>query len=124
MYKRQAKDVAKGLGIPYDKSRLVEPAYNLSLGASYLNEVLGRFGGSPYLALAAYNAGPHRVHTWTKRYGIIPTDEFVELIPFKETRGYVKRVMGSWQLMAWEFDSSVPLPDLSRYNHQHLRSTN
>jgi soluble lytic murein transglycosylase len=118
-----AKYVAKGLGIPYDKSRLVEPAYNLSLGASYLDEVLERFGGSPYLALAAYNAGPYRVETWTKRNGVIPTDEFVELIPFRETRGYVKRVMGSWQLMAWEFDSSVPLPDLSRYNHTHLLPT-
>ena len=75
-----------------------------------------RHGGSPYLALAAYNAGAGRTREWRTSWGDVPTDEFVERIPFRETRDYVKRVMGTWQVYRWQFDASDPaFPDLSAY---------
>ena len=60
---------------------------------------LVRFCG--FLAAAGYNAGEHRVEYWLKSWSVdgeaIPTDEFIERIPYPETRGYVKRVVGTWQ---------------------------
>jgi soluble lytic murein transglycosylase len=79
--------------------------------------VLNQVDGNPYLSLAAYNAGPGRVSQWKGRWGNIPTDEYIEQIPFKETRGYVKRVMGTWQLMRWHFDKGDPFVNLSKFNH-------
>ena len=74
---------------------------------------------SPYLATGAYNAGPGRMKQWKGEWGNIPTDEFVERVPFRETRGYIKRVMGTWQIYRYQFDhDETPFPDLSRYNRK------
>jgi soluble lytic murein transglycosylase len=75
-----------------------DPAYNVALGAQYLGEMLGKFGGSYELALAAYNAGPNRVSRWLEsigdpRSGAIDMVDWIELIPLRETRNYVQRVM-------------------------------
>ncbi|TXL69322.1 lytic transglycosylase domain-containing protein [Vineibacter terrae] len=94
-----ARDVATRLGQPYDSARLTrDPAYNVALGSQYLSEMLKRFGGSYELALAAYNAGPNRVSRWLDsigdpRSGAIDMVDWIELIPFRETRNYVQRVM-------------------------------
>ncbi|MGB1086947.1 MAG: transglycosylase SLT domain-containing protein [Alphaproteobacteria bacterium] len=93
-----ARLVAKNIGITYRPEGLLnDPAYNLLLGASYLSQMIERFDGSYILAIAAYNAGPHRVDRWLKDYGDPRTDEisaidWVEHIPFTETRNYVQRV--------------------------------
>ena len=65
---------------------------NLRLGAGYLKEVLGRNNGNQVLATASYNAGPHRVSSWLPEHSM-EADIWVELIPFGETRDYVKNVM-------------------------------
>lgn len=65
---------------------------NLRLGASYLKEVLGRNNGNQVLATASYNAGPHRVSSWVPERSM-EADIWVELIPYSETRDYVKNVM-------------------------------
>ena len=52
--------------------------------------------------------------------GNVPTDEYVERIPFRETRGYVKRVMGTWQTYRWYMDDGQPFADLSKFNHQAM----
>ena len=58
---------------------------------------------------------------WVEEHGNPPLDEFVERIPYRETRGYVKRVMGTWQTMRYHFDvENAPFMDLSRYNHKAL----
>ena len=116
-----ARQVAKSLGIPLKTSQLDDVAINLKLGATYLGKVHERQGGSPYLSLAGYNAGEQRVKQWLTAWGNVPTDEFVERIPFRETRGYVRRVMGSWQTMRWQFDDGPAFYDLSDYNHQALQ---
>ncbi len=113
-----AKQVAGWLSIPVGD--LKNPENNLRMGAVYFDRVLSEQGGSPFLALAAYNAGGGRVDEWIERYGNLPTDEFVERIPFKETREYVKRVLGTWQTMHWQFDEGAPVADLSAYTFQAL----
>lgn len=99
-----ARVVAKAIGTGFHQDRLVEdPSYNVSLGAAYLSTLLDRFDGSYALALAGYNAGPSRPARWLKEYGdprrgeIDPVD-WVELIPFPETRNYVQRVLESTQV--------------------------
>ena len=99
-----ARNVAKRLNIPYSKSRLMsDPDYNLTLGRAYIGNLVNRYDGSYVLALAAYNAGPQRVKRWIKENGDPRTKEvdaldWIELIPFNETRTYVQRVLGNLQV--------------------------
>ena len=93
-----ARETAGRLGVAFDLVRLVgDPAYNTQLGAAFLGQLLNDEGGSYTLALAAYNAGPGRVQQWIDAYGdprapnVDPVD-WVERIPFDETRDYVQRV--------------------------------
>lgn len=94
-----AKNVAKKLGMKYDRDRLTQdPDYNIMLGRGYIDQMLDRFNGSYVLAIASYNAGPNRAEEWMRQYGD-PRDygvdviDWVESIPFSETRNYVQRVM-------------------------------
>ncbi|MGD9477164.1 transglycosylase SLT domain-containing protein [Shinella sp. G-2] len=100
-----AQGVAKRYGLAYSKERLTtDAAYNATLGAHYLGEQIDEFGGSYVLTFIAYNAGPRRVPQWIARYGDPrgkPIDEvvdWIERIPFSETRGYVQRVMENYQV--------------------------
>ena len=94
-----ARDVSRRLNAPFVQDKLTrDPAYNVALGSQYLAEMLQRFGGSYELALAAYNAGPNRVARWLEttgdpRSGTIDMVDWIEMIPFRETRNYVQRVM-------------------------------
>jgi soluble lytic murein transglycosylase len=94
-----ARDVAGRLGVPFIQDKLTrDPGYNMQLGSQYLAEMLQRFGGSYELALAAYNAGPNRVARWLEsvgdpRAGKIDMVDWIEMIPFRETRNYVQRIM-------------------------------
>jgi soluble lytic murein transglycosylase-like protein len=72
---------------------LKDPDANLRLGARYLKQLIDAFPGDTAAALAAYNAGPGRVRAWKKASNLAPEDEFLESIPFGETRSYVKRVL-------------------------------
>lgn len=94
-----AKEMAAELGMEYDEERLTaDPQYNMALGNAYLNKMLGRYNGDKTLALAAYNAGPGSVDEWIKengdpRKGEISAQEFIDKIPFKETRDYTQKIM-------------------------------
>ncbi len=77
----------------YDISDLYDPEINIRYGTRYLKDVLGSFGGRVDYALASYNAGPHRVKRWTGMDLTIPSEVFIEEIPFDETRDYVKLVL-------------------------------
>ncbi len=86
--------VAKKLNLRInDITQLLEPATNIHLGTAYLRQVLDRFDNNPVLATAAYNAGPHRVSRWFPQGESVDADIWVENIPFRETRKYVRRVM-------------------------------
>jgi soluble lytic murein transglycosylase len=98
---RTAAGLARRLGLGYSPSRLDDPDYNMRLGAGYLDQLVNDFGGSYVLAAAAYNAGPARPPQWITACGDPrtgdPTD-FIECIPFAETRDYVMRVMEAMQV--------------------------
>jgi soluble lytic murein transglycosylase len=92
-----ARLLSKVTNVEFSREKLTKDKdYNLALGSYYISDLDNDFG-SHYLAFAAYNAGPHRVEKWIKTYGdprkkqIDPID-FIELIPFHETRNYVQRV--------------------------------
>lgn len=90
---RTARKVAQSLGKGSPrKTDLLKPSVNIRYGTAYLRRVLDAFGQHPVLATAAYNAGPHRVRAWMPETSM-PADLWVELIPFPETRGYLRRVM-------------------------------
>jgi soluble lytic murein transglycosylase len=78
-----------------DGDRLEEPSVNIPLGAGYLALLVERFG-DPMVAIAAYNAGPNAVLRWTRGQPTLPLDEWVESIPFRETRQYVRAVVENW----------------------------
>jgi soluble lytic murein transglycosylase len=117
-----ARDAAQKAGVSYSKAKLTaDPGYNATLGAVHLGGLVDDFGGSYVLAFAAYNAGPGRVATWIKAYGD-PRDprvdvvDWIERIPFTETRNYVQRTMENLQAYRARFGSpSVDLAgDLKR----------
>ncbi len=84
-------------GRPVDASALVDPATNITLGTRYLRQLLDRFDGNLAKALAAYNGGEDAVAKWERRAPGAPTDEFVETISYRETRQYVKQVLGNYR---------------------------
>jgi soluble lytic murein transglycosylase len=99
-----AKNVAKGLKLRYRKDDLSRSGdYNMRLGRAYLQELLDYFDQSYVLAIAAYNAGPDRVNDWIHLYGD-PRDngvdvvDWIETIPYSETRNYVQRVLENLQV--------------------------
>ncbi len=77
-------------------AKLDLPTENIALGTRYLAMMIEEFKGNWAKALAAYNAGPNQVRRWLGRSGNHADDEFIEEIPFAETRAYVKRVLGSY----------------------------
>lgn len=94
-----AKRMAREAGVAYSKSKLTsDAAYNARLGSYFLDHLLDRYGGSYVMTFAAYNAGPSRVSEWVDTFGD-PRDpdvdvvNWIELIPFTETRNYVQRIM-------------------------------
>jgi len=99
-----ARGIAKRLGIPYDLNKLRgDPVYNARLGANELGHLLQSFNGSYILSFVGYNAGPGRAREWINRYGD-PRDpkvdavDWVERVPFSETRYYIQRVMENLQV--------------------------
>ncbi len=89
---KTALKVARQLKVRYARARLTDPGYNLQLGSRYLANLIQSFG-TPEAALAAYNAGEDRVAEWTAGQNYLETAEFVESIPFTETREYVQIVI-------------------------------
>ena len=87
-----ADDHGKRLRIPFASSRLENPDINVRLGTYHLKMLINMFKGNEYLAIASYNAGQGNVMKWQRASRGKPLDEFLESIPFPETRNYVKRV--------------------------------
>ncbi|AFY74700.1 soluble lytic murein transglycosylase-like protein [Synechococcus sp. PCC 7502] len=75
---------------------LNNPAQNVEFGTWYLDYTHRKFGDNTMLAVASYNAGPGRVQQWVNAWGAIDPDEFVQRIPYDETKGYVERVLGNY----------------------------
>ena len=104
MIPRYAQDEARKVGVAFRQSWLTDdPEFNLRLGRGFLDELVVRYGGSYVLAAAAYNAGPSRAWQWVSDFGdprggqVDPVD-WIESIPFSETRNYVQRVLENTQV--------------------------
>jgi peptidoglycan lytic transglycosylase len=107
------RDTAKRFGVSYDWDRMVsDPVYNTQMGAAELSALLSEYKGSHIMTFAGYNAGRGRVRDWVKAYGdprdpkVDPVD-WVERIPFSETRNYVQRVMENLAVYRKRFDSAT-----------------
>lgn len=95
---------ARQEGLRYSRAALLDdPGYNMTIGSAHLAHLIDRFGGSYVMAFAAYNAGAFRVDQWIEEFGdprdpnVDPVD-WIELIPFSETRNYVQRVFENTQV--------------------------
>ncbi len=106
-----ARAVADRMELAYAPGKLTEdPAFNALLGTRYLDEQRDRFGGSYILTFIAYNAGPGRAREWLARFGdprglsLEETIDWIEQIPFPETRNYVQKVMENLTVYKAQFD--------------------
>lgn len=94
-----AKNLKKG---KISRSYLLNANNNIALGTRYLKILLDKNKGNQVLATAAYNAGPYRVKRWIKDIDLMPADIWIETIPFKETRNYVKSVLAYQEIYQHE----------------------
>ncbi len=77
----------------FESRKLLQPESAVKIGSKYLQRLLKKFDGNLALVAASYNAGPHRVRSWISSFGQLDEDEFIEHIPYLETRNYVKKVI-------------------------------
>ncbi|HJU08156.1 MAG TPA: transglycosylase SLT domain-containing protein [Rhodanobacteraceae bacterium] len=109
-----AANLARQSGLPYDAANdLYDPRVNIPLGTQYLAAMALRFDGSPWLASAAYNAGPIPVQRWVDARGGLEPDVFIATIPYQETREYVARVLSFTTMYDWRLHGDA-LPVSSR----------
>lgn len=99
-----AQATARKEGLRYSRSALLDdPHYNMTIGSAHLSHLISRFNGSWIMTFAGYNAGVNRVDQWVEAYGdpreptVDPLD-WIEQIPFEETRNYVERVLENSQI--------------------------
>ncbi len=98
---KTAAETAKKLGIPHTDAKLFDPSHNLLLGSTHVSTLLNNFNHSYLLTTAAYNAGPTPINRWIKKFGHPhqtdheSTVDWVELIPYAETRNYVQGVLAN-----------------------------
>jgi len=105
-----AKESAKILNIKHNSSLIFNPNHNIKLGNNYLNNLLSRYKGSYILTIAAYNAGPHVVDKWLKQLGDVrklatleEVIDWLELVPYYETRNYLHRTLENIQIYRHRF---------------------
>jgi soluble lytic murein transglycosylase len=111
--------VARQTGVSYSADMLYEPDYNMRLGQTYLSEVTDRFSGSYVMGIASYNAGPGRPAQWAgfcgdPRTASVDGIDFIECIPFSETRNYVMRVMEGMQVYRARLNNGTAPVTLTR----------
>ena len=105
------RDAAKYLGIPYDARAWRQNAhYNVRLGAAYVARLVNNYDGNYVMAIAGYNAGPGRIRDWVQAYGDPRTGQidivdWMERIPFSETRNYVQRVLENLQIYRYRLEN-------------------
>jgi soluble lytic murein transglycosylase len=98
---------------PVSRETLQDPARNLEVGSKFLAFLLDRFHRKEPLVIAGYNAGEGAVERWMAERGDLALDEFLETIPYDETRNYTKRVLASYLTYAWLYEPARPVPELA-----------
>jgi len=110
--------VARELKIPYDPGRLYEPAYNIQTGSWYIGHLLQKFRRQIPIGAGSFNCGPRPVMKWLDRNGDREIDEFVELVPYSQTREYMKKVTENFARYQYLYEGKIyeqPLTIDKRY---------
>lgn len=110
MMTRTAQRFAKW---PVTREALFDPDRNVEVGSTFLAFLLEHYEGTVPLVISGYNAGEGGVDRWLRERGNLDLDEFIETIPFDETRGYTKRVLSSYLTYAWLYQTDKPVPPIS-----------
>jgi soluble lytic murein transglycosylase len=99
---------ARKYNIPLGSTRqLYQPAKNIDIGSAYLKQVMDQYDENIVLASAAYNAGPHRVKRWLPEKDEQAADSWIALIPYRETRTYVQRILAYIAIYDWRMEQQV-----------------
>lgn len=100
---------------PYRITRetLLDPAKNVEIGSRFLGFLIKHYSGALPLAVAGYNAGESAVDRWLRERSHLEMDEFIETIPYDETRNYTKRVLASFAAYSWLYFPQQPVPGIS-----------
>ncbi len=122
------RDTAKRFGVAYDWQRMVsDPVYNTQMGAAELAALLREYNGCHIMTFAGYNAGRGRVQQWVKQYGDprnpgVDAIDWVERIPFAETRNYVQRVMENLQIYRVRFEAGAQAA-VPKFDQPHISNS-
>lgn len=109
---KTAKGIAQKLKIKFDKSKLKNPQVNIKYGSFYLKEMLGVYKNNLVLAATAYNAGPTNVRRWLEKYNHMTADAWIEMIPYRETRNYTKKVLTYTAIYQMMLNQKCELSDI------------
>jgi len=109
--------VAKELKIPYDPGRLYEPEYNIQTGSWYIGRLLQKFKGQVPIGAGSFNSGPRPVMRWVDQYGDREIDELVELVPYSQTREYMKKVTENFARYQYLYEGKIYEQPLSVDRH-------
>ena len=99
--------VAKELGLPYDAGLLYEPEYNIKTASWYIGHMLQKFKGQVPIGAGSFNSGPRPVMKWLELYGDREIDELVELVPYTQTREYMKKVTENFARYQFLYENTV-----------------
>lgn len=102
-----ARETAKRIGMRFNSAKVLrKPKPNIAIGTAYLKQMLDRYDGNFVMAAAAYNAGPHRVRRW-RRDSCTASDRWIDMIPFTETRRYVRRALFYTTVYEWRLERKL-----------------
>jgi soluble lytic murein transglycosylase len=98
---------------PVTREALFDPDKNVEVGSRFLAFLLDHYDGAVPLVVSGYNAGEGGVDRWLRDRGNLELDEFIETIPYDETRGYTKRVLSTYLTYAWLYQPGKPVPQIN-----------
>ena len=93
--------------MPYDPGKLYEPAYNIEVGSWYIGHLLHKFGMQIPIGAGSFNSGPKPVMKWVDQYGSRDMDELVELVPYTQTREYMKKVTENYARYRYLYSGEI-----------------
>jgi soluble lytic murein transglycosylase len=99
--------VAREVDVPYDPGKLYEPAYNIEVGSWYIGHLLHKFGMQIPIGAGSFNSGPKPVMKWVDQYGSRDMDELVELVPYTQTREYMKKVTENYARYRYLYSGEI-----------------
>ena len=99
--------VVKALGIPYDAGKLYEPEFNVRTGSWYIGHLLEKFKAQIPIGAGSFNSGPKPVMKWLETTGDKEIDELVELVPYTQTREYMKKVTENYARYRYLYNNEI-----------------